>query len=263
MAKQWLLNKRIVIIGGTDGLGLSGATACIEEGARVVAVGKNSDRLNEIKNQFQDKAVVIIQDAREEKAAENAIGTCVEKFGGFDGLYHVAGGSGRKFGDRPLHEMSIEGWNQTIELNLTTLMYSNRAALQYFISEKKAGVILNMGSVLATSPSAKYFSTHAYAASKSALIGLCKSMAAYYSPFNIRINIIAPGLVKTPMSKRALEDEDIMHFIQGKQPLDGGRVALPQDADGAAVFLLSDYSKFITGQVLAVDGGWAVTEGQY
>jgi NAD(P)-dependent dehydrogenase (short-subunit alcohol dehydrogenase family) len=263
MGKQWLSNKKIVIIGGTDGLGLSGALACIEEGALVVAVGKNGDQLSEIKNQFHDRAIVIIADAREEKVAENAIRTCVDQFGGFDGLYHVAGGSGRKFGDNPLHEMTIEGWNQTLELNLTTLMYSNRAALQFFMSEKQTGVILNMGSILAVSPSPKYFSTHAYAASKSALIGLSKSMAAYYSPYNIRINIIAPGLVKTPMSKRAVEDEAIMQFIQSKQPLEGGRVGMPQDVDGAAVFLLSDYSKFITGQVLAVDGGWAVTEGQY
>ena len=263
MAKQWLLNKKIVIVGGTDGLGLSAALACIEEGASVIAVGRNPERAEEANSQFHHRGVVMIGDAREEPIAEKAIRACVERFGGFDGLYHVAGGSGRKFGDSPLHEITAEGWHQTLELNLTSLMFSNRAALNYFMEHKQAGVILNMGSVLGFSPSPKYFTTHAYAACKSAIIGLSKSMAAYYGQYNIRVNVIAPGLVKTPMSERAVAYEDIMQFIRTKQPLDGGRIGIPEDLDGAAVFLLSDHSKFITGQVIAVDGGWSVTEGQY
>jgi NAD(P)-dependent dehydrogenase (short-subunit alcohol dehydrogenase family) len=75
--------------------------------------------------------------------------------------------------------------------------------------------------------------------------------------------VIAPGLVDTPMATRAMQNDSIQQFIATKQPLDGGRAAIPADLDGLAVFLLSDLSKFITGQVLAVDGGWSVTEGQY
>ena len=263
MAKGWLINKRIVIIGGTDGLGLSAALACIEEGASVIAVGNNPSREEAVNSQLKKKGTVITGDAREETIAEKAIQTCVDRYGGFDGLYHVAGGSGRKFGDSPIHEMTAEGWHRTFELNLTSLMFSNKAALNFFIKSKQGGVILNMGSVLGFSPSPKYFSTHAYAACKSAIIGLSKSVAAYYAPYNIRVNVIAPGLVKTPMSHRAVENENIMQFIQTKQPLDGGRIGIPEDMDGAAIFLLSDHAKFITGQVIAVDGGWTVTEGQY
>jgi NAD(P)-dependent dehydrogenase (short-subunit alcohol dehydrogenase family) len=120
-----------------------------------------------------------------------------------------------------------------------------------------------MGSVLGFSPSPKYFTTHAYAASKSAVIGFSKSIAAYYAQYNIRINVIAPALIETPMSQRAVQDRAIMDFVKTKQPLDGGRVGVPEDAAGAAVFLLSDYSKFITGQVVSVDGGWSVSDGQY
>ena len=250
-------------MGGTDGLGLSAATACIEEGANVIAVGNNSAQEEVVNNQFKKKGVAITGDAREEEVAEKAIQACVDRFGGFDGLYHIAGGSGRKFGDCPLHEMTAAGWHQTFELNLTSLMFSNKAALNFFMKYKQGGTILNMGSVLGFSPSPKYFTTHAYAACKSAIIGLSKSIAAYYSQHNIRINVIAPGLVKTPMSQRAVENEDIMQFIQTKQPLDGGRIGIPEDIDGAAVFLLSDHAKFITGQVIAVDGGWSVSEGQY
>jgi NAD(P)-dependent dehydrogenase (short-subunit alcohol dehydrogenase family) len=120
-----------------------------------------------------------------------------------------------------------------------------------------------MGSVLGFSPAPKYFTTHAYAAAKSAVIGFTKSIAAYYAHSNIRINVIAPALIETPSSQRAANDEAISKYIATKQPLDGGRIGTPSDTDGLAVFLLSDQSKFITGQVISVDGGWSVTEGQY
>ncbi|MBS1600933.1 MAG: SDR family oxidoreductase [Bacteroidetes bacterium] len=263
MSKQWLQNKKIVIIGGTSGLGLSASLSFIEEGAKIVALGRNPDQEKELNKQFNDKGIVIIGDAREESSAEKAIQVCIDRFGGFDGLYHVAGGSGRKFGDAPMHEITADGWNQTIQLNLTSMMFSNRAALKYFMDNKQSGAILNMGSVLGYSPSPKYFSTHAYAACKSAVIGLSKSLASYYAQYDIRVNVIAPALVETPMSKRATGDKDIMQFVHTKQPLDGGRIGVPEDADGAAVFLLSDHAKFITGQIVAVDGGWSVSEGQY
>jgi NAD(P)-dependent dehydrogenase (short-subunit alcohol dehydrogenase family) len=207
--------------------------------------------------------VVESGDASMEGTAIKAIRLCIEKFGGFHGLYHVAGGSGRKFGDGPLNEITREGWDHTLSLNLSSLMLSNQAAVKVFLERKSGGSILNMGSVLGYSPSPKYFVTHAYSAAKSAAIGFTKSIAAYYAAQNIRINLLAPGLVETPMAQRAANDEKIRSFIKTKQPLDGGRIGSAQDLDGAAVYFMSDYSKFTTGQVLSVDGGWSITEGQY
>lgn len=263
MPKQWLSNKCIVIIGGTAGMGLSAALACIDEGAKVVTVGRNPEHSKETQQQIKDNGIVITGDATDETIAEQAIEACIKNFGSFDGLYHIAGGSGRKFGDGPLHELTTEGWEKTLQLNLTSLMFSNRAAIKHFMQQNKSGVILNMSSVLGFSPSPKYFSTHAYAATKAAVIGFTKALAAYYASYNIRVNVIAPSLIETPMSQRAAGDESILQFIKTKQPLDGGRIGVPEDADGAAIFLLSDHSKFITGQVIAVDGGWCVSEGQY
>jgi NAD(P)-dependent dehydrogenase (short-subunit alcohol dehydrogenase family) len=263
MAGNWLTGKRLVIMGGTSGMGLSAALACINEGAHVVVTGRNEQTAAEAAKQLQENGKVVIADATKENGAATAISICSDAFGGFDGMYHVAGGSGRKFGDGPLHEMSLEGWQHTLNLNLTSLMLSNRAAVNYFLENKQAGVILNMGSVLGFSPSPKYFTTHAYAAAKSAVIGFSRSIAAYYATKNIRVNVIAPALIATPTSQRAVNDEQISAFLKNKQPLDGGRTGIPEDTDGLAVFLLSDHSKFITGQVIAVDGGWSVTEGQY
>ena len=174
-------------------------------------------------------------DATEEKTAPKAIALCEEKFGGFDGLYHVAGGSGRKFGDGPLHEITLEGWHKTLEWNLTSLMLSNRAAVQTFKKNNTPGTILNMTSVLGYSPSPKYFVTHTYAAAKASIIGFTKSIASYYANDNIRINAIAPALLETPMAQRAANDEAIQAYIKTKQPLDGGRIGASSDLDGAAV----------------------------
>ncbi len=262
MTEKSLANKKLVIIGGTTGLGLSAAKAFIENGAYVVVVGRNQESADESEVVLGKNAAALVADAVEPSTAVLAIEFCISKFGGFDGLYHVAGGSGRKMGDGPLHEITLEGWNKTLELNLTSLMLSNQAAVRQFLKQKTVGTILNMGSVLGYSPSPQYFSTHAYAAAKSAVIGFTKSAAAYYAKDNIRINVIAPALVETPMARRAAEDETILSFIKTKQPLDGGRIGRPSDLDGLAVYFMSDLSRFTTGQIIAVDGGWSISEGQ-
>ncbi len=262
MKQPWLSEKKLVIIGGTTGLGLSAAKAFVEEGASVIVVGRNSENSRMAEEQLQGRGIAIAGDAIDPQTALTAIERCQREFGGFDGLYHVAGGSGRRFGDGPLHELSLEGWNYTFELNLTSLMLSNQAAVKAFLAQGTGGTILNMGSVLGYSPSPVHFATHAYAATKSAVIGFTKSIAAYYAKNDIRINVLAPALVETPMAKRAAEDDVIQAFIRTKQPLAGGRMGQPDDLDGAAVFFMSDFSKFTTGQIMSVDGGWSISEGQ-
>lgn len=256
--RRALEDKVIVIIGGTSGIGLSAARACLREGARVVAVGLGADGPAP---EDTEALRVRVGDARDPATAPAALDAALGAFGGFDALYHVAGGSGRKMGDGPLHTLTDDGIAQTLDLNLVSLIYSNRAAVQSFLARSVPGAVLNLGSVLATSPSPKHFASHAYAAAKSAITGFTQSCAAYYAPHNIRFNVLAPGLTDTPMAKRAMDDEAIMAFVRAKQPLGGGRAAQPEDLDGAAVFLLSDAASFVTGQVLAADGGWSVSEG--
>ncbi len=257
-----LESKTLVVIGGTTGLGLSAARAFVKEGARVVVVGRNPDSCAAAQNELGAASRALSGDASHPDTAPRAIELAVKEFGGFDGLYHVAGGSGRRMGDGPLHEVTDAGIAATLELNLSSLIMSNRAAVQQFLKQGRGGAVLNMGSVLGRDPSPRFFATHVYAASKAAAEGFTKSCAAYYAPDNIRFNLLAPALVETPMAKRAAEDETILSFIQTKQPLDGGRIGHPEDLDAAAVFFLSDGSRFCTGQMLFVDGGWMVSEGQ-
>ncbi len=256
-------NTSYIIMGGTTGMGLVAALALQKRGAKVLVVGRNSKSCEQAKQQLNEDCLVLSGDATKIDTIDNAIKTAHQKFGGITGLFHVAGGSGRKFGDGPLDQITLEGWNKTMELNLTSLMISNRAMVNYFIDNKKPGTILNMGSVLGYSPSPKYFVTHAYSTAKSAIIGFSKSIAAYYAGQNICVNVIAPSLFETPMAKRAVEDDEIQFYLKTKQPLDGGRPGKSEDIINAVLLFLSPSSKFITGQVLAVDGGWSISEGQY
>ena len=256
-----LKDQSLVLIGGTTGLGLSAARAFAREGARVVVVGRNAESVEAARLELGPQARTLVGDACDPATAPLGIETARREFGAFHGLYHVAGGSGRRHGDGPLHEITDEGWNYTLNENLSSLFYSNRAAAQQFLKQGTGGTVLNMGSVLGFSPSPKFFATHAYATAKAAIVGLTTAAAAHYAPQNIRFNVLAPALVATPMSQRAQDDEAILNFIKTKQPLDGGRIGQPEDLDSAAVFFMSDESKFVTGQVLAVDGGWSVSGG--
>ncbi len=250
-------------MGGTTGMGLSSALALQKQGAKILVIGRNQESCAKAELLLNADCLVLSGDATQLETIEKAIAMAHEKWGSITGLFHVAGGSGRRFGDGPLDKLTLEGWNKTFELNLTSMMLSNKAMVNYFLKHKITGVILNMGSVLGYSPSPKYFVTHAYAATKSAIIGFSKSIASYYASNDIRVNVIAPSLFATPMAKRAVEDDEIQAFLKTKQPLDGGRSGQSEDINDAVLMFLSPSSKFTTGQVLAVDGGWTISEGQY
>jgi NAD(P)-dependent dehydrogenase (short-subunit alcohol dehydrogenase family) len=251
-----LSGKCIIVAGGTSGIGLEAVHYFLLQGAKVVAIGKESSM--EIP-QTEDLCL-ITGDLREENIIQQGIKLGTEKFGVINGLFHVAGGSGRSFGDGPLHEMTIEGWEKTISLNAGTVMLSNKAFIRNCLEHKQRGAIVNLSSALTNRPYPEFFGTHAYTAAKAAVEGLSLAAAAMYAPHNISINVISPGLTDTPMAKRALSDEKIMNRVKGKQQLDGGRAVLPADIVPMAALLLSDAGSFITGQNIRIDGGWSVTE---
>lgn len=255
-------NRNYVIVGGTTGLGFSAARALVAHGAKVGLCSRSPENVaRALRDLGEENAVGSGLDATATGAMSALIELTCARFGELHGLYHVAGGSGRARGDGPLHELSDEGWDYTLRQNLTSVMHSNRAAVRKFREQGKGGVILNMGSVLAFSPSPRHFASHAYAASKAGIEGFSKSLAAYYARDDIRVNVIAPALVETPMSERAQENAEIMEFVKRKQPLDGGRIGAPQDLDGAVLCLLGEGGRYVTGQVWRVDGGWSMSEG--
>lgn len=255
-----LAGLSIAIIGGTAGLGRSAALACLREGARVTVAGRDDHHAREAADLMGAEVGLLRGEATNPDLAARTIELAVTRHGRVDGVYHVAGGSGRRLGDGPLDRISDDGWRHTLDHNLSSMFFTNRAAAQYFLRAGHGGSVLNLASVLAFSPSPLHFATHAYAAAKAGIVGLTISSAAYYAAHDIRFNAIAPALVDTPGAQRAAADADIGRYIRRKQRLDGGRMARPEDVDGAVVFLLSREACFVTGQVLAVDGGWSVSE---
>lgn len=197
-------------------------------------------------------------DLREPATVDAAISNCLEQFGRIDGVFNVAGVSGRPFGDGPVHKCSVEGWEKTLGANAKPTFLMSRAVVRYWLDAGRGGAIVNMASVLAFSPESRHFPTHAYAASKGAIISMSKAMASYYASHGIRVNVVAPSLVKTPMSARAQSDPELLEFIRRKQPLSKGSLEA-MDVAETALFLLSERSHHVTGQVVAVDGGWSVT----
>jgi NAD(P)-dependent dehydrogenase (short-subunit alcohol dehydrogenase family) len=170
--------------------------------------------------------------------------------------------SGRRFGDGPVHEATEAGWDATLGANAKGAFLVSRAVVRVMLGQAPAagglrGSLLLISSVLATAPEPRFFATHAYAASKAAVLGLARAMAAYYAPHGIRVNAIAPGLVRTPMSRRAQDDPEIAALLRTRQPLTGAML----DADAvarAALFLLGDDAAAVTGDALLVDAGWSL-----
>jgi NAD(P)-dependent dehydrogenase (short-subunit alcohol dehydrogenase family) len=206
----------------------------------------------------------LASDLAEEGAAEAAVRSCVEAYGRLDAVFSVAGISGREFGDGPLHECTLDGWETTMEANAKSTFLVCRAAVRQMLVQDTddtglRGAILVMSSVLVSNPDPRHFATHAYAASKGAVEAFSRSVAAYYAPYGIRVNAIAPAFVATPMSQRAQQDPAIVAYLKDKQALAGGIIDA-EDTVGTVLFLLSEGARIASGQVIAIDGGWAASE---
>jgi NAD(P)-dependent dehydrogenase (short-subunit alcohol dehydrogenase family) len=246
-----------VLVTGSTGIAAAAALALHQEGARIFVVSRTADHAEALASRLG--AAWLAADLTQEESVESVIQAVVAANGRLDCVYNVAGISGRRLGDGPAHEMTLDGWNETITNNATSQFLVCRAAIRQMLAQEGGGAILNMSSTLARHPEPRHFATHGYAASKGAIESLSRSMAAYYAPHGIRINVIAPGLVATPMSQRAQQDPQILAYARSRQPLSGG-ILDPTDLIGAALFLLSDEARMVTGQVLDVDGGWSVSD---
>jgi NAD(P)-dependent dehydrogenase (short-subunit alcohol dehydrogenase family) len=169
-----------------------------------------------------------------------------------DALVCAHGISGRRFGDGPVDSCTEEGWDTVLDANLKSVfLYAKRAIPA--LRANGGGAIVTLSSALGLVGGDDDFATHAYAASKAGVIGLTRAMAVTYAREGIRCNVVAPGLIATPMSERAQSDPAIVARLPELQPLTGD---FGSAADVAQACLYLATAPFVTGAVLSVDGGW-------
>lgn len=253
------LAGRGIAVTGSSGMAADAVRRFAAEGAAVVVIGRDQAECEALGVSYQ------LADLTDEAQTERAFTALATQLPRLDALYAVAGGSGRRLGDGPVHETSLAGWTATMNVNLTPAFLAAREALRIMLDQQpdaagSRGSIAVMSSVLGFDPAPSLFATHAYAAAKAAAIGLVRTCAAYYAPHGIRVNAVAPSLVTTPMSVRAATDPASVAFASAKQPLTGGFLDVA-DVTEVAVYLCSAESRAMSGQVLTVDGGWTVSGG--
>jgi NAD(P)-dependent dehydrogenase (short-subunit alcohol dehydrogenase family) len=256
------LRDQVLIVTGSNAIAAAAARMAAESGARLLlAAGDGGISPWEVAS--ETGAECWTGDLARPESAESIVSQCLAKFGRVDGLLQAAGLSGRRFGDGPVHECTDEGWETTLAQNLNSVFQMcraviNRMLVQAVREDGTRGAIVNIGSVLAGSPEPRHFAMHAYAAAKGAVAALSRAMASYYAREGIRVNVVAPGLARSPASEAAGGDPELAKFLEKKQPLAGGMLDA-QEVARTALFLLSDAAPSITGQVVAVDAGWSVT----
>ncbi|MBV9468601.1 MAG: SDR family oxidoreductase [Abitibacteriaceae bacterium] len=258
--------QKVYFITGSTGIAAATSKLAAQAGVQVFITSRTESNCRALADEITALGGICayhVAELTDEAAVREAVPHCVSRFGRIDALFNVAGISGRRFGDGPIHECTEAGWDITLDTNAKSMFFMCREVIQQMMEQPISdnglrGTVLNMASVLGFSPQRKFFATHAYAASKGAIIGMSKSMAAYYAPHKIRVNVIAPSLIRTPMSQRAQENPEILEFMKEKQPLVEDLIDA-EDVARAALFLLSDESRVITGDVLTVDAGWTVS----
>ncbi|NKY31949.1 SDR family oxidoreductase [Nocardia speluncae] len=240
-----LTGRRILITGGAGGIGAAAARRLSAEGAAVAILDLDTDAAKSLVPELGN-AVAVECDVTSEQSVAAAVAAAAQDLGGLDGVLTCAGiaRSGLP------HEMSLEDWNSVIAVNLTGTFLTIRAAVPHLL-EAGAASVVTIGSV-ASLVSANT-NTCSYDASKSGVLGLTRSIAVGYADRGIRANCLCPGVVDTPLARRAREVEGVTSNAVAATPL--GRRAEPDEMAAVIAFLLSAESSYLTGSVVTADGG--------
>ena len=239
-----------IVTGGGSGIGKGIATGLVQAGAEVIISGRNMERLKKTAEELErdgGRAVPVTVDLKSMESIQNLVDRAVKEFDKIDFLFNNAGTIHRA----PCEDFPKEAWDEVLQVNLTGPFFLAQAVAKVMIAKKIKGKIINTSSLIAVQGGK---TVPAYAASKGGLSQVTKSMCNDWGKYNIMVNAIGPGWVKTDLTSALRNDPVRYPEINNRIPL--GRWAEPEDLAGTAVFLASDASDYITGQTIFVDGGW-------
>lgn len=247
--KQFSLENKVAIVtGASRGLGQGIAVGLASAGADIVGIGSGDmPETEKLVKATGRKFHAIKANLISQEAIPQIIEETIKVFGKVDILVNNAGIIRRQ----DALEFTEENWDDVININLKTAFFLSQAVAKQFVTQKTGGKIINIASMLSYQGGIRVPS---YTASKSAIMGITKSMANEWAPYNININAIAPGYMATDNTSALRADKERNQSIEERIP--AGRWGTPEDLAGAAVYLASDASSYVNGFTLAVDGGW-------
>ena len=242
-----LTNKTALITGGNSGIGLATAKLFVAEGAKVVITGRNKETLEAAAKALGPNVLALAADATDIAATEAAIRKGAEKFGKLDILFANAGIPG----NTPLGSTTQQVFEKVISTNLTGVFFTVQSALPYI--NDNAAIILN-GSVISVLGNPGY---SAYGAAKAGVRAMARIMASELSPRGIRVNVVAPGAIRTPIWGAAVATPEAERAFEKRISLTTplGRIGEPDHISKTVLFLASDDAAHIQGQEIFVDGG--------
>ena len=245
-----LVDKVCIITGAGKGIGRECVKAFSEQGAKLAVISRTEADLISLSNELQlpdDRFFWVAGDVSDEKTIENFVDKVIEKFGVIDVLINNAGMRFRK----DFLEISLEEWQTVMNVNAgSTFMFCQKVG-RHMVAQK-SGKIVNMASVVGTLGLPQLTG---YAASKGAIISMTKSLALEWASSNINVNVLAPGFCETSYTENFKKKADLYEFTLERTPM--GKWGQPIDVVNSCIFLASNMSKYITGEVISVDGGWS------
>lgn len=230
-----------IVTGAAGGIGAATVSRLLADGFAVCAVDRASLAVSS-----EPARLDIIEDLADPQAAARIVTAALEKFGRVDALVNNAGIGGA----RPVHETADDDWTRILDINLTGAFRLSRAVLPGMLA-RGSGTIVHVASIFGL---IGYRSTAAYAVSKAGLDGLTRQMTADYAARGVRVNAVAPGLIRTEMTEHLLTDATYRELVLEGTPV--GRPGEVGDVADLIAFLVSSRASFICGQTIAIDGGW-------